>query len=300
MYLPHHTLKSCWSEIYTKSQNFDLASVSNEINLELNKVNDWLAVNKLSLNIKKTKFMLFHTRQTNISQYVPNLKIGNDKIKRVKDFDFLGLTINENMSWKPHTDRIANKLSKYVGIINRLKRYLPQNILKMIYTSIIQSNLNYCILAWGYNCGRLKKLQKRAIRLITDSPYNSHTSPIFKQLNILQLEDMFKVNMLKWYYQFKNKKLPFYFNSFEFPTHENIHNYNTRNRRNVVNPLSRIQASKKCLRNHIHVVLKLFSIIVLEKVDTHSKKGFITYAKNHLISNYQIDCNIENCYICNR
>ena len=106
--------------------------------------------------------------------------------------------------------------------------------------------------------------------------------------------------MLKWYYQFKNKKLPFYFNSFEFPTHENIHNYNTRNRRNVVNPLSRIQASKKCLRNHIHVVLKLFSIIVLEKVDTHSKKGFITYAKNHLISNYQIDCNIENCYICNR
>ena len=288
------------SFINTKSQNFDLASVSNEINLELNKVNDWLAVNKLSLNIKKTKFMLFHTRQTNISQYVPNLKIGNDKIKRVKDFDFLGLTINENMSWKPHTDRIANKLSKYVGIINRLKRYLPQNILKMIYTSIIQSNLNYCILAWGYNCGRLKKLQKRAIRLITDSPYNSHTSPIFKQLNILQLEDMFKVNMLKWYYQFKNKKLPFYFNSFEFPTHENIHNYNTRNRRNVVNPLSRIQASKKCLRNHIHVVLKLFSIIVLEKVDTHSKKGFITYAKNHLISNYQIDCNIENCYICNR
>ena len=148
--------------------------------------------------------------------------------------------INENMSWKPHTDRIANKLSKYVGIINRLKRYLPQNILKMIYTSIIQSNLNYCILAWGYNCGRLKKLQKRAIRLITDSPYNSHTEPIFKQLNILQLEDMFKVNMLKWYYQFKNKKLPFYFNSFEFPTHENIHNYNTRNRRNVVSVVIQI------------------------------------------------------------
>ena len=87
------------SFINTRNVNFNLTAVSNEINTELDKVNDWLAVNKLSLNIKKTKFMLFHTRQTNVTQIVgpPNLKIGNAKIKRVKDFDFLGLTINEHM-----------------------------------------------------------------------------------------------------------------------------------------------------------------------------------------------------------
>ena len=193
------------SFINTKCPNFSKRDLSNTMNKELSNVHDWLAVNKLSLNVKKTKFMLFHTRQKNIDQYIPDLKIGDKLIERVQNFNFLGLTINENMSWKPHVDKIANKISKYVGLLNRLKRYLPQNILKMIYTSIIQSNLNYCILAWGYNCGRLKTLQKKAVRIITNSRYNSHTDPIFKKLEILKLEDMFKINMLKWYYRFNQK-----------------------------------------------------------------------------------------------
>ena len=169
------------SVINTKSPNFSKLDLTNTINKELSSVHDWLAVNKLSLNIKKTKFMIFHTRQTNIEQYIPDLKIADKLIERVQNFDFLGLTLNKNMSWKPHVDKIASKISKYVGLLNRLKRYLPKNILKMIYTSIIQSNLNYCILAWGYNCGRLKTLQKKALRTITHSRYNSHTDPIKKK-----------------------------------------------------------------------------------------------------------------------
>ena len=97
-----------------------------------------------------------------ISEFIPELKIGNVSIDRVKNFNFLGLTLNENLSWKPHTDLLANKISKYTGILNRLKRYLPSHILKTIYSSLIQSNLNYALLAWGFNCGRLKNLQKKS------------------------------------------------------------------------------------------------------------------------------------------
>ena len=115
------------------------------------------------------------------------------------------------MSWKPHVDSVSNKISKYIGILYRLKRYLPMNVLKLIYFSLIQSSLNYSLMSWGFNCGRLKTLQKKAIRAICNSKYNAHTEPLMKNLKILKLEDMFKINMLKWYYRFKKQQLPDFF-----------------------------------------------------------------------------------------
>ena len=99
---------------------FSKQNLSNTINKELENVHNWLAVNKLSLNVKKTKFMVFHTRQHNIQLHIPELKIGNKTIDRVENFDFLGLTLNDKMCWKPHVNKIASKISKYVGILNRL------------------------------------------------------------------------------------------------------------------------------------------------------------------------------------
>ena len=208
LYADDTSLKSF---INTKNPHFQKSHISTTINTELSKVNDWLAVNKLSLNIKKTKFMVFHTRQQNIAPFIPELKIGEVEIARVTNFNFLGLTLNENLSWKPHVDLIANKISKYIGILNRLKRYLPSHILKTIYLSLIHSNLNYSILAWGFNCGRLKTLQKKAIRIITNSKYNSHTEPIMKTLDILKLDDIFKLKIMKWYHQYAHDELPAYF-----------------------------------------------------------------------------------------
>ena len=69
--------------------------------------------------------MIFHTRGTRLD-YIPKIAINGTSIERVHNFNFLGLTINENLSWKPHVDKIANKISKYSGILARLKHfYLP-------------------------------------------------------------------------------------------------------------------------------------------------------------------------------
>ena len=295
LYADDTSLKSV---INTTKQHFSIADTSLKINQELNKVNDWLAVNKLSLNVKKTKFMVFHTIQKVISPFIPDLKIGNVTIERVTNFNFLGLTLNENMSWKPHTDIVANKISKYIGIMNRLKRYLPGYILKTIYNSIIQSNLNYSLLAWGFNCGRLKKLQKKSIRIIANKKYNSHTEPIMKEIKILKLEDLFKLNMLKWYYRFVNKQLPSYFFGYHIKRQSAIHNYYTRNNSQISQPITRIQAARYCLRNHISIVLNSTPENVIEKVHTHSYEGFSNYAKRYMISEYSDTCNIEDCYVC--
>ena len=83
--------------------------------------------------------------------------INGIEIERVTYFNFLGLTINENISWKPHINKIASKISKYTGIMNRLKRFLPLHILRVLYCSMKQSNLDYSLLVWGFDLSRLQK-----------------------------------------------------------------------------------------------------------------------------------------------
>ena len=286
------------SFINTKNTQLSTKENSNILNKELENVYNWLAVNKLSLNVKKTKFMFFHLHQQNISPYIPDLKIGDVNIERVANFNFLGLTLNENMSWKPHTDALANKLSKYIGILNRLKRYLPSHILKTIYTSLIQSNLNYSILAWGFNCGRLKSIQKRAIRIICNSKFNAHTEPLMKKLELLKLEDIFKLNMLKFYYRYVNKQLPYYFSNFKIIHQKDIHEHNTRDNHRFRQPVPRLHGARRCVRNHIITVVNAMPALVLDKVNTHSYNGFVQYVKNYIMSNYCENCILQNCWVC--
>ena len=85
------------------------------INRELLKVYEWLGANKLSLNVAKTKFMIFHTNNR-LVRY-PNLLINGRPIERVTQFNLLGLILQSNMSWSMHTDHISLKVSKAIGII---------------------------------------------------------------------------------------------------------------------------------------------------------------------------------------
>ena len=108
------------------------SETSDAINTELNLITDWLCLNKLSLNAKKTKMMIFHHRQKNISKIDLQLFINNTRIDQVKEFDFLGITIDECMTWNSHVNKISGKISRVNGVLSRLKRFVPSNTLKMI------------------------------------------------------------------------------------------------------------------------------------------------------------------------
>ena len=94
--------------------------------------------------------------------------------------------------------KVANKISKTIGIINKLKYQLPQTTLLTIYNSLILPHLNYCLLAWGHDSKRIHKLQEKAIRIINKSHFFSHTDPIFKKLNVLKIYDLHYVQQLKF------------------------------------------------------------------------------------------------------
>ena len=182
------------------------------INNELLTIHDWLLVNKLSLNVPKTKFMVFCMPQKKV--VIPRLKIANTEIDSVDRFNFLGVLLDKHLSWDAHTNALVGKISRTTGILNKLKLFLPQYILKTIYTSLILCQLNYGILAWGHNNNRVYKLQKRAVRIISCSKFNAHSEPLLKQLNLLKVEDILKLQQLKFYHKLINRQLPGYFTCF--------------------------------------------------------------------------------------
>ena len=97
--------------------------------------------------------------------------------------------------------------------MNRLKRYLPLSAMKLMYCSLILSHLQFAITSWGFEWERLSKLQKRAVRIMTNSKYNAHTDPLFKSLKLLKVKDIFDVQCMKIWYQFVNNYVPTYFAS---------------------------------------------------------------------------------------
>ena len=136
---------------FTHRAHNDVSHISLQINSELLKISDWLTINKLSLNVEKTKFMVFDNHQRVIaSEDIPDFMINNEKIERVSCFNFRGLTISEFMNWSSHSAKIANKISCTLGIMNRLNRYLPFSALKLMYDSLILSHLRFGITCWVF------------------------------------------------------------------------------------------------------------------------------------------------------
>ena len=270
-----------------------------DINNELAKVYDWLAVNKLSLNVRKTKYVIFHAMNKRIEGVIPNLEINGIPLERVQNFNFLGLVLNENMSWKPHIDLLANKLAKCAGVLNKLKRFLPIHILRTLYFSMVQSRLVYCILTWGFDCYRLEKLQKRFARIISSSKYNAHSEPLFKVLDILKIEHLFSQSCLKFVYKFKNSQLPKYFLSLQCVPRSSIHDHDTRNASQIDTVYTRTHMAAKCIRSQLPLVLNDTPEVILNKINTHSIQGFSFFVKQYYLSKYTTQCHEIACYVCN-
>ena len=282
------------------SLNHDsLDDVCSKINVELNFILEWLNVNKLSLNASKTKFMLFHYPQRKVDNLSLDLKINSTSIERVSEFNFLGLTLDECLNWKPHVQKISNKISRIIGVLCRLKNYLPKHILRTIYNSLILPHLQYAVLTWGFKMGRVELLQKRAVRVITSSKYNAHTEPLFKQLNLLKVKDIFEVTALKLFYKLKKNYLPVYITGM-FQDFSREHDHNTRQHLVLNNAFSSSRYSEKCIRFHLPIIVNNTGICKLEKVTTHCYHGFIFYIKKCMIDRYVAQCQIRRCYICNR
>ena len=274
------------------------AEKESKINEELAKIHTWLKINKLSLNVRKTKFMIFHMPQRKVT--IPKLKIDNNEIEYVEEFNFLGFVLDKKLGWQGHINMITKKLSKITGVLCRIKHLLPQDVLLTLYNALALPHINYGILLWGHVSDRVFKIQKKMVRIISNSRYNAHTEPLFKRLKLLKVIHLCSLHELKFCYKLENNLLPAYFYNSLFIKNSDTHRYNTRRSNSYKIPKMKHAFAKNGLRYKIPAQFNNAPAVIISKIYSHSMQGFSNYIKNYYIVNYETHCNLRNCYICQR
>ena len=216
------------TNIYCDSDNLQL--LTKKVNRELKKVKLWLDSNKLALNIEKTNYVLFHSPRKKLSEFT-NLKIGKQSIQRSSHVKFLGVLMDEHLTWKYHTTELCKKLSRTAGIFFKVRHYAPLPTLISLYNSLFLSFLNYGISAWGMTyesyLNPLLNLQKKVLRSIKFEPFFSPSTPIFHSLKALKIMDILHLNILIFVYKSVNKLAPSCFHDY-FQLNSSVHRIGTR------------------------------------------------------------------------
>ena len=169
-----------------------------------------------------------------------------------------------------------------------------------MYNTLILPHINYNIMVWGNHTDKIFKQQKKSLRIITCSKYNCHTNPIFKDLKILKVQDILYQKILKFYFKLKNDSLPRSFNYLTLTHSYDIHHHDTRANTLLTVPLFKYSFSKQCLSYKVVNTVNKSEKCIIDKITTHSLNGFSNYIKNLCIQNYDTECHITNCYICNK
>ena len=165
----------------------------------------WLISNKLVAHPNKTKLMLFTSRQTN---EVPVIKFFNDNLEFVSNIKYLGITLDNKLSFSNHIDTVLTKLNKAKGIIRNVSHILPRNTLKTIYFSLVYPHLISSIIVWGgASLNKLKPIitcQNSILRIILRVKYDINRRPLMSNnnlyltLRLLKFQDVYHFFLLKF------------------------------------------------------------------------------------------------------
>ena len=225
--------------------------------------------------------------------------MASKKIEPVQHGNFLGIEIDERLNFCDHLNKISNSVSRKIGMLTQVKKFVNEHTLKTIYFTLLQPQFLYGITVWGgtHSKGltRLNKLQKKAIRIVTKSKKMDHSEPRLKKLGILKLDDLYKVQSVCMVFDCMKKSTPYYFqNLFYFI--ENSH----RATRSVVSHPRNICLSR--LRQKGPITSSSFFTLAVkhwnELPDNFklipTKKVFRKHVKEHYLKEYKSKIACQN------
>ena len=271
------------------AQNKDLKLLENEVNLEINKVYDWMRSNRLSLNILKSKFMIISNKR---KTEPISIKINGIELEQCNSYKYLGVIFDENLNWKPHIEYICGKISKSVGGLAALRHRTSVSVLREVYYALVNSYAKYGIMAWGtasYSALQpLNVLLNKVIRIITFAPYGPlDLKPIYRELDFLNLHQTFLFERGKFMYKKKNDLLPTLIANHFDVTSLPEHSYNLRNRRqNSFNFRSNTVFGEKSIQNEGE---RLWRELPPYLKDLESTVTFKKYYKSYHSSKYHLE-----------
>ncbi|MBY0580283.1 MAG: reverse transcriptase family protein, partial [Rickettsiales bacterium] len=178
-----------------------LKKLNKYINQDMASLVQWLRANKISLNTKKTEIIVFKTRKTNflkknkknIPKYL-NFRISGQKLSLSSNITYLGVVLDEKLSFKTHISDLTLKLSRSIGMLAKVRHYVNFETLLSIYHSIFGSHLRYACQVWGQSktvcLSRIVSLQNRAVRIIHFCPRYFSTDILYLTSKILRFYDL--------------------------------------------------------------------------------------------------------------
>ena len=226
------------TNIYYESKN--LKEIEKTVNEELKKLSLWLNINRLALNVSKTNFVIFRSCQKILDHNV-TLVMNRKALQQKDHVKYLGVLLDQHLKWKYQINNVALKISRGIGILAKLKPFLKVNLLKNIYYSLVYSHLSYGVLAWGSADKTLRNklvvLQNKAIRILSKVQYFQiygqdpgplpSSEPLYRKLEILKFEDIFRLNVANFVYSTLDFETPQIFHDW-FAFDYEIHDHSTR------------------------------------------------------------------------
>ena len=268
----------------------DLTSLMYKMNIEINKVFEWFKVNGLRVNLDKTNFMHFTTQNTQFNSNLLKIKVANvpNNLTQIKQVQFLGLTIDEKLTWSNHINILCSKIARVIGVMSKLKFVLPSHALLLIYNSLILPHLSYGNMLWAsssiYLVNRIFLLQKRALRVIAKIHHRAHTSDIFLKYNVLTVYQLCDLQLGEFMFKYTKKSLPQNFSNW-YMLNDSIHDYNTRSAQQLHSIYFKTALGQKSIRYRGQVLWNGLSNDIKNSASLQSfKRNF----KKHLLLKMQL------------
>ena len=197
----------------------------------LDLANNWMEDNGFILNVKKSKCMLIHSPRTKGTTPILHIHLGGTKIDQVSTFKFLGIHINDTLTWNSHIDHLIGKVSRSVNLLRRLSWFLPRSVLTLYLKSYILPCLDYCDVVWKSctknDSQRLQTLFNYACRIALHRPRLHSSSALWSELGLTSLDVRRNLHLAEMMYKCFNSLAPPYLSSlFQPPSHS----YETRTR----------------------------------------------------------------------
>ena len=187
-------------------------TLETNLNYDLKNLAQWLYSNRLSLNIDKTKLLIFQSKYNKKNYDNIITKLQGVRLEHSNSVKYLGVYIDHNLSWDLQGKELSKKLSRANGIFSKLCHFVPKTTMLSVYYALFYSHLTYGSLVWSLtsqkNLDIIFTLQKKSIRILNSVNYNAHTNPLFLENKIIKFPDIIKSNQLLFANQFLNNNLP--------------------------------------------------------------------------------------------
>jgi len=257
-------------DTFSVKSGSDLNQLIATVNVEINKMAVWFRANKLAVNKNKTKYIIFRTKGKTIEANTPEVIFNENEpdcpfnpnfvttLERVHDnnpnidcrsYKLLGILLDEHLSFDYHVNQLTKKLSKSLFCIRMAKNNLNPAGLRSIYFALIHSHLSYCPIILNCmnktNITRLEKIQKKAVRIITKSSYNAHTTPLFINNKILPVIKIIKMSKLTFMHSIFYEYAPISFRHIWQKNNMRNNDHNLRNANDFTLPNPRLELFKR-------------------------------------------------------